>query len=370
MVEEPQLTLRNLNTIVVHDGIFHADDVRACSLALVAKADGDFKKIYVHQEDSKGNIIVTVSDRAIGSKVRIIRDRAFPISHGDMVIDTGGIWDADSWRFDHHQRSFEGKWHDSTPVASAGLVWHAFRDVFTRAFSERYCLVVSKMVKGIDARDNGILSSVYNTSQCISSFIPPWSEEGETTKEEMNNAFAKALRWDLAYLQSAMSCDPDATVALMGEVVRNEGEKKVSEVRAEAMIKERVTELLSDLPHAPILELEKFIPFAKGETIKNSPPTLKFVVYPSYNNGEFCCQTISDYAKTEEGSTLKSRCPFPKMWGGLPQGDLQRMSKIDTAKFCHKNLFLFVAIDRIGAVEAALDAIHQQDTAIANGWEA
>ena len=62
-----------------------------------------------------------------------------------------------------------------------------------------------------------------------------------------------------------------------------------------------------------------------------------FVVYPS-NRGGYAAHTVPTQYK---GFTPK--IPFKKEWAGLRDKELQLVSGIKTARFCHNNLFLATA---------------------------
>jgi uncharacterized UPF0160 family protein len=59
-----------------------------------------------------------------------------------------------------------------------------------------------------------------------------------------------------------------------------------------------------------------------------------FVVYPS-QSGQWRIQTVP----VELGS-FEDRKPLPKPWAGLSDQDLQNVSGIHDAMFCHNGLFI------------------------------
>ena len=92
----------------------------------------------------------------------------------DIVVDVGGIYDADRNRYDHHQATFEESWNNSpddiTKLSSAGLVFRHFgREVITNAVKDNwgvtlegprlekvYQKVYKKLILEVDALDNGM----------------------------------------------------------------------------------------------------------------------------------------------------------------------------------------------------------------------
>ena len=61
----------------------------------------------------------------------------------DIVVDVGGIYDAERNRFDHHQATFTESWTNSesdiTKLSSAGLVYkHYGREVIANAVLDNW----------------------------------------------------------------------------------------------------------------------------------------------------------------------------------------------------------------------------------------
>lgn len=56
----------------------------------------------------------------------IVRSRDSKIlDECDIVVDVGGVYDAEKQRYDHHQRSFQGEfgYGFTTKLSSAGLIY-------------------------------------------------------------------------------------------------------------------------------------------------------------------------------------------------------------------------------------------------------
>ncbi len=85
----------------------------------------------------------------------------------DVVVDVGGVYEADNLRFDHHQRGFEetfSKKHD-IKLSSAGLVYKHFGkeiigEVVGEGKQEAVDLLFDKIYDGfiqeLDGVDNGV----------------------------------------------------------------------------------------------------------------------------------------------------------------------------------------------------------------------
>lgn len=62
------------------------------------------------------------------------------IAKADIVVDVGAVYDADTHRYDHHQREFTGTFDDKHKIrlSSAGLVYKHFgRRVLNALFAEQ-----------------------------------------------------------------------------------------------------------------------------------------------------------------------------------------------------------------------------------------
>jgi uncharacterized UPF0160 family protein len=129
-------------SVCVHDGVFHLDEVTAVAM---------LSFIY--------DVTVTRS-----------RDPAVWAKDG-YLVDVGGMFDAGSGYFDHHQRGF-GETMKSlrvgqfvTKLSSAGLIYAHYGKQIISAISpelnteqveEVYQRVYAKFIEPIDANDNGI----------------------------------------------------------------------------------------------------------------------------------------------------------------------------------------------------------------------
>ena len=126
-----------------HDGTFHCDEAMALS----------FLKILPEYRDSE-----------------ILRTRKPELlAQCHMVVDVGAVFDAETKRFDHHQREFTGVLEGyNTKLSSAGLVYQHFgRQILREVLategppSEEFVeICFTKLYKGfvehVDAIDNGI----------------------------------------------------------------------------------------------------------------------------------------------------------------------------------------------------------------------
>jgi uncharacterized UPF0160 family protein len=181
------ITVTSQKLLGTHDGTFHCDEALALS----------FLKILPEYRNSE-----------------ILRTRNPELlAQCHMVVDVGAVFDAEKYRFDHHQREFTGVLDGyNTKLSSAGLVYQHFgREILREILitdgkppSEEFVeICFHKLYKGfvehIDAIDNGIAvgdaTPRYHVSTTLSSRVgqlnPEWNEE--QTKEIMNARFIDAM---------------------------------------------------------------------------------------------------------------------------------------------------------------------------------
>lgn len=173
--------------IQTHNGKIHADETVAIALLI---------NYY-----NKKNYEVTVLRS---------RDPAY-FYDSDILVDVGGIYDPDNFRFDHHQSDFHEKWTENseTHLSSAGLIWRHYGkeivEMYLDANSNEFdCdenyndeiiteivnLIYEKLFLEIDANDNGILlqSSSINIPDIINSMNCEDTSNDEIQKENFNKA--------------------------------------------------------------------------------------------------------------------------------------------------------------------------------------
>ena len=111
--------------IATHSGKFHCDEALAVYMLLQT---ADFQR----------SGLVRTRDAAVLEK-------------GDAVVDVGGVYDASTHRYDHHQRTFVDVWDETSTVrlSSAGLVYRHFgREVISDVAHGEGAFSVTASVKG------------------------------------------------------------------------------------------------------------------------------------------------------------------------------------------------------------------------------
>jgi len=266
---------------ITHAGNFHADDI--------------FSTVFLEK---------------IHDNIKIIRLKQYTDDGSKLAYDIG------LGKFDHHQAGYTKKRENGIHYSSFGLLWQEFGRNYLKKISvedieKTFKVFDYLLVDMIDAIDNGEFDiksdfNVYTISSLIELFRPKFDEN----KEE-NECFLEAVNF----------------ASILFDLIMKEAINKVKVIN---IIKGKKS-LLKD----KILILDEFIPYEF--TIYELELDVDFVIYPSKRGG-YAAHTVSTFYK---GFTPK--VPFRKEWGGLRDEELQKISGVQTAKFCHKNLFLATA---------------------------
>jgi uncharacterized UPF0160 family protein len=297
-----------MKKLVTHNGSFHSDDIfAAAALSILLENSGE--------------------------KYEIIRTRAEEvIVSADYVFDVGGIYDEKNNRFDHHQTGGAGKRESiaggpEVEYASFGLVWKKFGLELSGSVRAAE-LIDKKLAAPVDAGDNGFdlvvnkyEISPYLIQHVFSTLRPTWREEN-STEDEM---FQK--------------CVELAKVILSREIIQT-----VDALLAE----ELVISFYNSAEDKRIIVMDRDFPFQY--TLNNFPEPL-FVIFPK-DAGDGA-RTWRARAIREDPKTFNNRKDFPKSWAGLRVEELQKITGVPDAVFCHRGLFLAVAKSKEGAIKLA-----------------
>ncbi|NQZ87888.1 MAG: MYG1 family protein [Saccharospirillaceae bacterium] len=266
-------------TIATHNGNFHADDV--FSIAAL---------------------------KHIFPAFNLIRTRKLElIANADIVIDVGGEYDADTGRFDHHQRGGAGQRENGIPYSSFGLVWQKYGLEICQGNQEVANSVDASLVSTIDAIDCGHVEGIYkgiSLSQTISMFNPTWQEDSN-----FDDCFDEAVNF--------------ASRLLTRFIASASGGINAKDIVAKA---------IDNAEDPRLVVLEKYTPWKK--TVHALSSDALYMIYPS-QSGQWIIQTVP----VEPGS-FEDRKPLPKAWAGLSDDVFKAEIGIADAKFCHNGLFI------------------------------
>jgi uncharacterized UPF0160 family protein len=266
-------------TIATHNGNFHADDV--FSVAALKCVIPSFK---------------------------LIRTRDLElIAKADIVLDVGGEYNPEAGRFDHHQRGGAGERENGIPYSSFGLIWQKYGLDICGGNQDIANSVDSGLVSTIDAVDCGHVEGIakgISLSQTISMFNPTWQEDSHFDSC-FDEAVAFASRILARFIASA-----------------NGG------ISAKAI----VAKAIENAEDPRVIVLEQYTPWKR--TVHALSEEALYMVYPS-DSGQWRIQTVP----FELGS-FEDRKSLPKSWAGLSNTELQNVTGIDDAMFCHNGLFI------------------------------
>ena len=290
--------------LITHNGSFHADDVfAAATLSLLLEKKGE--------------------------KFKIIRTRDEEIiKTGDYVFDVGGVYNFSKNRFDHHQRTFKEKRKNGITYSSVGLIWKKFgKEVCGNEDAKNY--IDEILIEQIDAKDNGMnifkpLTShkfFYDVSSVIASFSPVWGE-----KQTMVH-FKNAVKLAKAILK-----------------------KEIAQHKSLLLVKDTIDKEYTKSKNKKLLILNIDIPRYLLSFITIGYSKLLYVVFKDEKNWKLMAMRKSD-------DGFKNKKDLPKSWAGLRDKELQKITGVKDAVFCHKKLFMAVARSKEGAIALARKAL-------------
>ena len=311
-------------TIATHSGSFHADDVFGVGVLM-----GVFPS----------HTLVRTRQNA-------------PIEAADFAVDVGGLWDAATGRFDHHQRGFTGarpaRLVDGVEVpgvgyASAGLVWDAHGEAYVAALalSSGYALdadaigntvrsIDHSLVQYLDIVDTGqgdVAPGIFGLSALVAQLNTNWMEEGGLSSD------AKAA------LQQSRFCE---AVAIVRKFLDRAIVKKIAQIRSRDIVRQAPRLLNGRVLHLQ----EGGMPWTT--VVVDEMPEVLFVIYPDSDGDQYQLKTVP----VANGSFV-SRKDLPKTWGGLRDQELAAVTGVADSVFCHSNLFIGGARTLNGAVRLA-----------------
>jgi uncharacterized UPF0160 family protein len=262
-----------------HSGTFHADEVTACALMILAGRV---------QED------------------RIVRSREPQIlSRCEYVADVGGVYNPRQKAFDHHQLDYQGD------RASAGLILDYLQDQgdFSPALAEH---LRRSLIWGVDAVDTGKFHPILGMctfSQVIANFNPI---AYEAAPEEQDRAFHQALEFTMGHVKRLM-------------------ERFHESIAAQQAVKEAMA------ASKTALVFDRAVPWQDAFfELGGEQHPARFVIMPS--GPHWKVRAIPPTANDRMGV----RQPLPENWAGLLNDELAKVSGIPGAVFCHKGRFISV----------------------------
>ena len=277
-------------TIVTHSLKFHADDVLAvATLLLILEKEND---------------------------VTVIRTRDPEIiSKADYVVDVGGVDNPEKNRFDHHQEGGAGGRSNGILYSSFGLVWKKFGETLSgnKGVADK---IDESLVQPIDAIDNGIEISKpiienikpYDIGDFFWVLVPSWKEG----IEHIDEMFMQAVSY--------------AKVLLTREVLKT---KDIIES------KDFVRKIYFGSSDKKLIVLDRYYP--TGEYMPDFPEPL-FVVFPKSDDNSWVLKAVR-----ENPGQFSNRKSLPQSWAGKRDEELEKVTGVPGAMFCHNGRFIAIA---------------------------
>ncbi|MDB4983858.1 MAG: hypothetical protein JWM20_37 [Patescibacteria group bacterium] len=299
-----------MKKLVTHNQGFHADDVMAYAI---------LKEVLTKRGESWE--IVRSRDQAV-------------VESADIAFDIGYEYDVVRNRYDHHQTGRAGARPNGVLYASAGLIWNHFgRELCP---SEHVWGEIDKcLIQEIDAIDSGQdymgqfkFSDFGYTSLTIHIARFESMIIGEKTPEVLLKSFEEASEFARGILVRAIKDGEKLAQAFAeaSEIYKNSADKQL-----------------------PIFKKNYGRPVWK---LLSEFPEMIFTVYFNEKNDDWRVEAIP-----LSPILLEARKYAPEPWRGLQFDELQTVSGVSDATFCHPSGFLFGAKSFEGAMTLAKKAL-------------
>ncbi len=286
-------------TIVVHDGVFHADDVLAVALLRYAMRNQWGEK-----------------------ELDIIRTRnPETIETANIVLDVGmtDIADGNIIKFDHHQPDSQSYENGIKMAACGKLAAHIFNDI---DILERLKPVVFYPV---EAQDNGQEYERPNPLDFVRHL-----NAVNIYSDEQTNQFMLAV---------------NITVEILASMIDH--------IKFDIETEEHVTERITDATekNSSVLILDMFCPSWKRQVVEYNLNHYDNMIMSCIFKGNDGKWTILNVPESLDSFNAISYAP--EEWRGLSGEELREVSGLNL-EFCHKAGFMAIANDFNSAIAASL----------------
>lgn len=278
---------KNINeaNCITHNGTFHADEIFA-----------------------------TLILSKILQEITLIRVQEFRDNPKDNVL----VYDIGAGKYDHHQLGGNGQRQNGVKYAACGLIWKEFGKQLLKKYNVEdveytWKYIDNNLIQFIDSNDNGQLPKLQteyrnvHLSYIIGLFNSKWDEE-----DENDDNFMRAL---------------EIANTIFDEFLTD----AFSKMKAKKIVDKAIDESKDG-----IVILEKYVPWK--DFIVNSEnekaKKINYVVFPSKRGG-YCV-----YAVPVEIGSFENRKSLPQSWRGKRDEELQKVTGVKTARFCHNAGFI------------------------------
>jgi len=287
--------------VAVHNGCFHPDDI--CAVAILA--------LYLKKP------------------IKIFRTRDPKVLEKmDYILDVGGEYNPEKRIFDHHEEGWDIKRDNGIKYAATGLVWKEFGEKITGS-SEVAKRIEESIIQSIDAEDNGIelykgnFEKVvpYTFGDYLFSFNQTWLEKDNSLKT-FEFAVSEAKKMLIREIKRAK--DSVKAISIVKDIYEKTEDKRLI--------------ILDDV-------------YSWRKVIESYPEPL-FVVHPRVNDNTWGVATVGKL-----NSKFERRKYFPESWSGKKDEELEKITGILGAVFCHTGRFVAVAKSKEAAINLAKIAL-------------
>lgn len=294
------MTTSSISALVTHSGSFHGDDLFAHALLA-----------HLHP----GARLIRTRDAAL---IETITDA--------IVFDVGNLYDPCQHRFDHHQTGSPER-EDGLPYSAFGLVWQYFgRDYIaslTGLFGKDVDVIHEKidhgLVRDIDAVDNGQkmpdqdgIMHPMTITWMLMDFRPDFDDDDP---EAMNQAFLRA-----------------STVA--GQFLQEKIRTQAARLRARNVVKTAIANRIDPR----WIELPRGMPW-HGPLLESGADDVLFVINPSGDEWHLNVVNIGE-------NIFEARKDLPSAWAGCRGAEMEKVTGVSGAEFCHTGRFIAAAHSR------------------------
>ena len=266
-----------IKEIIVHAGIFHADDVSCVALMELVSPCVNIRREFRVDVDS--------------------------IPDGTIICDIGGICSPQKRVFDHHFKELPVHRDLETPMCAFGMLWEWIAPQLgvSEAIHDKF---EDEIVIPISSQDNG--KSKNPLSLMVGGFNPSW-DSGEKPDDCFNKAVEVVKTMFSAWFSRAFA--------------EERGEEIINTVVEETAISD----------HPEIAVFNQYVP--TGTRLVETP--ILFTVSPSVRGGWNATTVKAEIVTT---GFAPDKLPFPKEWRGVPEETLRQMNP--GMSFCHPNGFI------------------------------
>ncbi len=290
--------------VAVHNGKFHADDVSAVAIL----------SLYL----KKPLKVFRTRDPKIWAKC-------------DYVCDVGGEYNPEKHIFDHHQENWDVKRENGILYAASGLIWKEFGEKITGS-AEIAKKIDDTIIAPMDADDNGIELYKNNFDKIYPYSFPDYLFSFNPTWEEKTDLFASFNR----------------AVFEAKKMLEREIKRAKDSLDASVFVKQ-IYEKTED---KRMIILDVDYPWRKALADYSE---LLFVVHPRTDNATWGVETV-----VKQNEKFERKMYFPESWAGKKDGELEKITGVSDAVFCHDDRFIAVAKTKEGAVALAKLALESE----------